>query len=72
MWVFRELKYSKYIFKFLKSKEWNLDYLAGWFISARFATMTSLTDTSANFNPFQCGDRLYTSESDVCRRQPLM
>ena len=22
--------------------------------------------------PFQCGDRLYTSESDVCRRQILM
>ena len=21
--------------------------------------------------PFQCGDRLYTSESDVCRRQIL-
>ena len=28
-------------------------------------------DTCALLEPFQCGDRLYTSESDVCRRHIL-
>ena len=28
-------------------------------------------DATDVFKPFQCGDRLYTSESEVCRRQYL-
>ena len=34
-------------------------------------TIQSINPFSPGFQPLQCGDRLYTSESDVCRRQIL-
>ena len=45
----------------------NVDPMLGWC----WASVIDAVSALMQHQPFQCGDRLYTPESDVCRRQIL-